>query len=60
MMMDHADFDSEEEFIAEMIPHHQEAIDTSRIISTLTQNTGLANIAEKILSGQTQEVSMMK
>jgi uncharacterized protein (DUF305 family) len=30
--MDHATITNEEQFIAEMIPHHQEAVDTAKII----------------------------
>jgi uncharacterized protein (DUF305 family) len=51
---------SEEQFIAEMIPHHQEAIDTSRIIVTNTQDPMVRQIAQNIIDGQSNEVEILK
>ncbi len=50
---------SEEEFIREMIPHHQEAIDTSRIILASTQNDALWRLAAEIISAQEEEIQVM-
>ncbi len=47
---------SEEEFIANMIPHHQEAVDTARIIIAKTENTDLKKIAQAIIDGQSKEI----
>lgn len=51
---------SEEEFLVNMLPHHQEAIDTAKIIVAKTENTALKKIAEAIISGQSTEVTTMK
>lgn len=59
--MDHAAMVTDElSFISEMIPHHQEAIDTSASLLTKTQNNDLKNILINIMSGQNQEIIMMK
>ncbi len=59
--MDHAAMVTDEiSFISEMIPHHQEAIDTSAYLLTKTQNNDLKSILINIMSGQNQEIIMMK
>ena len=59
--MDHAAMVTDEiSFISEMIPHHQEAIDTSASLLTKTQNNDLKSILINIMSGQNQEINMMK
>jgi len=59
--MDHAAMVTDEiSFLSEMIPHHQEAIDTSATLLTQTQNTGLKLILVNIMSGQASEIKMMK
>jgi uncharacterized protein (DUF305 family) len=59
--MDHAAMVTDEiSFLSEMIPHHQEAIDTSATLLTQTQNTGLKLILVNIMSGQSSEIKMMK
>ncbi len=61
MMTSHANMISDElSFIAEMIPHHQEAINTSRSLLAITQNTSLRPILQNIVSWQTQEIEIMK
>lgn len=47
-------------FISEMIPHHQEAVDTSSILLTKTQNSQLKIILQAIISWQNQEIVVMK
>ena len=59
--MDHAAMVTDEiSFLSEMIPHHQEAIDTSAALLTKTQHTGLQLILINIMSGQAGEITMMK
>ena len=59
--MDHAAMITNEiSFLSEMIPHHQEAIDTSSMLLTQTQNTGLKLILVNIMSGQAGEIKMME
>jgi uncharacterized protein (DUF305 family) len=57
--MDHPQVTSEEIFIAEMIPHHQEAVDSS-LLMLESQNTQVKSLAESIITAQEQEVSMMQ
>ncbi len=53
-----SNIESEEEFIVEMIPHHQEAVDTSRVVLS-TENEELRVLAQQIISAQVSEISMM-
>jgi uncharacterized protein (DUF305 family) len=61
--MDHASMNvtTEEDFIREMIPHHQEAVDTSREVlargATLPQ---IKALAENIILSQEREINDMK
>ncbi len=57
VMMAHKDVTSEEEFIARMIPHHQEAVDTSTIIVAKTENKELKAIAQGIIDTQKKEIT---
>lgn len=59
--MDHASIVTDVvSFIAEMIPHHQEAVDTSTFVLQNTNNDHLKPILESIIKGQTQEIQMMQ
>jgi uncharacterized protein (DUF305 family) len=59
--MNHADMVSSEfDFIYLMIPHHQEAVDTSKSLNSITQNLELKILTQNIINGQSQEISMMK
>ncbi|HYD03892.1 MAG TPA: DUF305 domain-containing protein [Alphaproteobacteria bacterium] len=49
---------SEETFITDMIPHHQEAVDASKIILS-TENEELKELANNIIAAQEQEIEMM-
>lgn len=61
MMMDHgAMVNSEADFIMEMIPHHQEAIDSSKYMLSLTTDEVFKTFLQNIINAQTQEVAMMK
>ena len=57
--MDHMGASTEEEFIANMIPHHQEAVDTANIIVAKTQNAELKKIATGIVSAQKTEIALL-
>lgn len=56
---DHGNITSEEQFIAEMIPHHQEAVDSSLALITKTQNPQLQQLLSGIISAQRSEITMM-
>jgi uncharacterized protein (DUF305 family) len=58
--MHHAMITSQEQFIAEMIPHHQEAVDTSNIIIKESKNLALQKIAQAIVDGQSSEIAMLQ
>jgi uncharacterized protein (DUF305 family) len=58
-IMDHMWASTEEEFIANMIPHHQEAVDTASIIVAKTENAELKKIAENIVSAQKTEIALL-
>ena len=50
--------ESEEEFIVEMIPHHQEAVDTSLLVLG-SDNAELQVLAQQIIEAQEAEIAMM-
>lgn len=52
----HMGASSEEEFIVNMIPHHQEAVDTAKIILAKSENAKLKTIAQAIVDGQSKEI----
>lgn len=58
-MMMHS-IDSEEAFIVNMIPHHQEAIDSAKVILEKSTNTGLRELAQNIIGAQTKEIGEMQ
>lgn len=58
-MMQHVNIASEEEFIKNMIPHHQEAVDTSTRLAQMGQNPELKQLAANIVSAQEDEIAMM-
>lgn len=51
---------SDEEFLSEMIPHHQEAITTANIILEKSTNEELKALAQNIVDGQTAEIAQME
>lgn len=59
-MMDHSVVISEEQFIRDMIPHHQEAVDTSRIVVAKTTNPQLQILTKNIIDAQMKEIAMMQ
>ncbi|MFT4250414.1 MAG: DUF305 domain-containing protein [Candidatus Woesearchaeota archaeon] len=50
---------SEQEFLVEMIPHHQEAVDTSQVIVDSSQNPSLVALAQGIIDEQVAEIAFM-
>ena len=59
--MNHADMvNSVFDFVYLMIPHHQEAVDTSKILLQTTKNPELIKLANNIIASQDKEINMMK
>lgn len=59
-MMSHAVVKTDAEFIMQMIPHHQEAVDTSRYVLTRTDDPALQAFLLGIIDAQTREIAQMK
>ncbi len=51
---------SEFDFLVEMIPHHQEAIDSAREIGALTERPELREFAEEVIRLQQREIREME
>ncbi len=61
MMMDHASMvTSEEAFVVNMIPHHQEAVDTARLVVAKGEIAELKKLAQAIITAQEKEIMMMQ
>lgn len=59
-MMHSMNVNSEFEFISQMIPHHQEAIDTAKIVRDRTQRPEMRQFAQAIIDAQSREVADMQ
>jgi len=60
-MMDHgAMVTSEDSFVINMIPHHQEAVDTARLVLEKGESAELRKLAQAIITAQESEIAMMK
>jgi uncharacterized protein (DUF305 family) len=60
-MMDHGEMVTDElSFIQLMIPHHQEAVDTTTTLLQTTPDESLQTLGKSIISAQQKEMSMMK
>ncbi len=60
-MMDHgAMVTSEEAFVVNMIPHHQEAVDTARLVVAKGESAELKKLAQAIITAQEKEIAMMQ
>lgn len=60
-MMDHgAMATSEEAFVVNMIPHHQEAVDTARLVLAKGESPELKKLAQAIITAQEKEIAMMQ
>ena len=61
MHMSHADMiNSEKDFLREMIPHHQEAVDTSVLLFISTDDPDLKMLTKAIFKAQTEEILDMR
>jgi uncharacterized protein (DUF305 family) len=61
MHMSHADMiNSEKDFYREMIPHHQEAVDTSVLLFINTDDPELRMLTKSIFKAQTDEILDMR
>lgn len=59
-MVHNIEVTDEKAFIREMIPHHQEAIDTSQLVLAQTQDPELKKFTQDVIAVQTTEVREMK
>lgn len=55
-----ADVESEYEFLASMIPHHEEAVETATILRDNTNRREMREFAESIIRVQTREIEQME
>jgi uncharacterized protein (DUF305 family) len=61
MHMSHSDMiNSEKDFLREMIPHHQEAVDTSVLLFVSTDDPELKMLTKSIYKAQTAEILDMR
>jgi uncharacterized protein (DUF305 family) len=59
-MMQEMQINSEFEYLTKMIPHHQEAIDTARIIAARSDRPEMKRFAQEIIRVQTSEIAQMR
>lgn len=52
--------DSEEAFIANMIPHHQEAVESARAVLETTQRPEVHELAQDVIDTQTEEIATLE
>jgi uncharacterized protein (DUF305 family) len=52
--------DSEEAFIAGMIPHHQEAVESARAVLETTQRPEVRELAQDVIDTQTEEIATLE
>jgi uncharacterized protein (DUF305 family) len=52
--------DSEEAFIAGMIPHHQEAVESARAVFETTQRPEVRELAQDVIDTQTEEIATLE
>ncbi|TVR30297.1 MAG: DUF305 domain-containing protein [Spirochaetaceae bacterium] len=51
---------SEADYLAMMIPHHQEAVDSARELLQITQRQEMVDLLESIIAEQTSEIELMQ
>lgn len=51
---------NEQSFLASMLPHHQEAVNSSELILAKSTNTTVKAFAQKVITDQTKEITDMK
>lgn len=56
----HANVNNEADFIAGMIPHHQEAVESARQVLTITERPEIQALAQAIIDAQTEEIAMLE
>lgn len=60
-LQEHADMVTDEfSFLSLMIPHHQEAIETARVVVSEAENEEVIFIAEDIITAQEEEIALME
>lgn len=59
-MMQEMQVSSEFEYLTKMIPHHQEAIDTARIMAARSDRPEMKRFAQDIIRVQTNEIAQMR
>lgn len=59
-MMHEMQVNSEFEYLTQMIPHHQEAIDTAKIILAKSERAEMKRFAQDIIRVQTAEIKQMQ
>ncbi len=52
--------ESEAEYLAMMIPHHQEAVDRARELLEITEREKMVELLESIVATQTREIELMR
>ncbi len=57
---DSMDIESEELFLLKMIPHHQEAVETAKLVLAQWSSSDLKKIAKAIVDAQMQEINMLQ
>jgi uncharacterized protein (DUF305 family) len=60
MSMSMVEIKDDQSFLFEMIPHHQEAVDSSQTILKTTKDNELKTFAEKVIVDQNKEITDMK
>lgn len=56
----HADIGSEADFIAGMIPHHREAVDSARQVLERTERPEMRDLAQRVIEVQTEEIALLE
>ena len=51
---------SDAEYVKEMIPHHQMAVDMSKEVLQTTTNPEIKQFAESVITAQTQEIKQLE
>jgi uncharacterized protein (DUF305 family) len=50
----------EHDFLSQMIPHHQGAIDMAKAVLGSTEDPAIRNLAQSIITEQTYEIALMR
>lgn len=52
--------DSEEAFIVNMIPHHQEAVESAQAVLESTERPEIRELAQNVITTQTEEIDLLE